>query len=154
MTSRSEPVDRENLLQLMRRAKYAVEASASLDGPQAAVIGIVVTDNFEIIFDTLASTRKASNFRRDPRVAFVIGGTHDQADRTVQYEGVAVQPSGAELARVKQLYFSRFPDGVDRERWPGITYFLVRPTWLRYSDFREDPPAIFEFSAAELAALA
>jgi hypothetical protein len=137
----------------MRREKHAVEASTSITGPQAAVIGIAVTDDFEIIFDTLDSTRKAANLRRDPRMAFVIGGTDDRAQRTVQYEGVAAEPAGSDLVRAKQFYFSRFPEGRSRESWKGITYFSVRPTWLRYSDYSVDPPVIVEFSAANLAAL-
>jgi hypothetical protein len=30
--------------------------------------------------------------------------------------------------------------------WPGIVYFVVRPAWIRYSDFDQDPPLIREFS--------
>jgi hypothetical protein len=32
--------------------------------------------------------------------------------------------------------------------WPEIVYFIVRPTWIRYSDFDQDPPLIREFSLA------
>ena len=39
-------------------------------------------------------------------------------------------------------YFAKFPDGIDREAWPDIAYFRVRPTWVRFSDFTVDPPAI------------
>ena len=35
---------RDDLLQQMRSNKHAVEASTGLDGPQAAVVGIVVSD--------------------------------------------------------------------------------------------------------------
>ncbi len=144
---------RDDLLQQMRSNKHAVEASTGLDGPQAAVVGIVVSDTFEIFFDTLGTTRKAENLRRDPRAAFVVGGTGDNDVRTIQVAGIADEPAGDELARLKALYFARFPDGPSREAWPGITYFRVRPTWLRYSDFSQDPPLIVELSDADLAAL-
>src|SRR2546423_1531656 len=78
---------------------------------------------------------KAQNLRRDPRVAFVIGWDLGSDERTVQYEGIADEPAGDELARVKAAYFEAFPDGRDRENGPGITYFRARPTWIRYSDF-------------------
>jgi hypothetical protein len=71
-------------------------------------------------------------------------------DQTVQYEGVADEPRGAELEALQQIYFARFPDGPERLAWPGITYFRVRPTWLRYSDFRATTPVIIERTAAEL----
>jgi hypothetical protein len=28
--------------------------------------------------------------------------------------------------------------------WPGIVYFVVRPAWIRYSDFDQSPPLIRE----------
>jgi hypothetical protein len=141
---------RSDLLEFMRREKHAVQASTGPDGPQAAVVGIVVSDDFEIFFDTLDTTRKAQNLRRDPTAAFVVGGSGREDERTVQYQGIADEPAALELARLKQLYFSRFPDGPSRESWKGITYFRVRPTWLRFSDYSREPPLIVEFSAADL----
>jgi hypothetical protein len=78
-------------------------------------------------------SRKAQNLRRDPRIAFVVGWDEEQ---TVQLEGVADEPTGAELARIKRTYFDAFPDGPEREQWPDITYFRARLSWARYSDFR------------------
>jgi len=144
---------RIDLLTFMRREKHAVQASIGAQGPQAAVVGIALSDDFELVFDTLITTRKAGNLRRDPRIAFVIGGAGPGDEKTVQYQGLADEPSGAELARCKQLYFARFPDGPTREAWEGIMYFRVRPTWLRFSDFSHDPPLIMEWSAAELTKL-
>ena len=144
---------RSDLLDFMRGEKYAVEASSASDGPQAAVVGIAVGDDFEIFFDTVGTTRKALNLRGDPRVAFVVGGTGATDQRTVQYAGVADEPTGVELTRLKRIYFARFPDGPERETWAGITYFRVRPTWLRFSDCSQDPPVIREFTHADLASL-
>jgi hypothetical protein len=30
--------------------------------------------------------------------------------------------------------------------WPDIAYFVVRPTWMRHSDFDQNPPFIREFT--------
>jgi hypothetical protein len=49
------------------------------------------------------------------------------------------------------MYFSRFPDGRERQRWPGITYWRVRPAWVRYSDYSRNPPEVVELTAADLA---
>jgi general stress protein 26 len=139
------------LLRFMRQHPLAVEASVSASGhAQAAVVGIVVTEDFEAFFDTVDSTRKVENLRRDPRIAFVIGGMTQGGERTVQYEGLADEPNGAELRRLQELYFESFPDGRDRQGWPGITYIRARPTWIRYSDFSWDPPEIVEFDRGEL----
>ena len=137
---------REAILQFVRSQPYAVEASSSPAGPQAAVVGFVVTDDFELFFDSVDSTRKVANLRKDPRIAFVIGGLAPSDERTVQVEGVADEPGGAELERLRNLYFTRFPDGRDRLAWPGLTYIRVRPTWIRFSDFSRNPPQIIELT--------
>ena len=135
----------------MRRNPLAVQASVSGGGdPQAAVVGIVVTDDFEVFFDTMEETRKVANLRRNPRIALVIGGATIGDERSVQYEGLADEPTGDDLERLKELYFGTFPDGRDRQEWPGITYIRAKPTWIRYSDFNADPPEVVEFGAAEL----
>jgi general stress protein 26 len=137
---------REALLEFMRSEKYAVQTSVSPGGvPQAAVVGIAVTDRLEVVFDTLASSRKAPNLRANPAIALVIGGTRDGDERTVQYEGTADQPSGAELERLLAVYYERFPDGPERRSWPGLIYVRVKPTWIRYSNFSTNPPEIIEF---------
>jgi hypothetical protein len=96
-------------------------------------VGFAVSDDLEIIFDTIGTTRKMTNLRRDPRIALVVGWDEEQ---TVQIEGVADEPRGDDLARLKNVYFSVYPDGVDRQAWKDITYVRVRSTWARYSDFR------------------
>lgn len=136
---------RTELLTFLRAQPWAVEASVTPDAaPQAAVVGVAVTDALELVFDTLGETRKASNLRQNPRVAFVIGWDHAQ---TVQYEGVADEPTGDALTALQAVYFARFPDGPARLAWPTLTYFRVRPTWIRYTDFRGAQPVeiVFEF---------
>ena len=89
---------RSELLRFMRGHSLAVQTSVSpAVAPQAAVVGIVVTDDFEVFFDTLDVTRKMHNLRRNPKIAFVIGGLTNGDERTVQYEGVADEPVGTEL---------------------------------------------------------
>jgi pyridoxamine 5'-phosphate oxidase-like protein len=138
---------RADVLAFMRTQPLAVQASVSpFRAPQAAVVGFVVTDAFEIVFDTLDSTRKVANLRRNSRCALVIGGLAGGDERTVQYEGTADEPTGAERDTLKDAYFARFPDGRDRQQWPGLTYVRLRPTWLRFSDFNQSPPEIVEFT--------
>jgi pyridoxine/pyridoxamine 5'-phosphate oxidase len=109
--------------------------------PQAAVIGIVVTEALDIIFDTFTTSRKYANLRADPRVALVIGWDLGQ---TVQIEGKAEVLSGPELDACKPDYFAMWPDGRDREHRPDIAYVRVRPRWLRYSDYSTTPPRVEE----------
>ncbi len=136
---------KSELLAILRSHRWAIEATSSLSGePQAAIIGFAVTEQLELVFDTLSSSRKAANLRTNPRIAIVVGGWNDTEPKTLQYEGRADFPEGAELERIKEVYFSAFPEGPTRLSWPGITYVRVKPLWVRYSDFTTEPPLISE----------
>jgi general stress protein 26 len=137
-------MNRAELVTFLRRHRLCVQASVSpASSPQAALVGFAVSDRLEIVFDTLDSTRKSENLRQNPRVALVIGLGPEE--RTVQIEGIADRPSGAELERLKRVYFEAWPDGVERQTWKGLTYVRVRPTWVRYSDFSHgDRPQVIE----------
>ena len=144
---------RKEMLAFMRSERFAAQATVSAGrAPQAAVVGIAVSDDFEIVFDTLHNSRKAANLRANPSIAFVIGGMHDSI-RTVQYEGIADTPSGDELIRVREIYFEVFPDGRERLTWPGLIHVRVKPTWVRYSSYAPTPPLILEFDAEMLRTL-
>ncbi len=99
----------------------------------------------------LATTRKAKNLRKNPLIAVVIGGWLPGDERTVQFEGVADEPTGSELERVKAAYYEVYPDGRSRATWPGLTHIRVRPTWVRYSDFNQNPPEVVEYRGDDLA---
>jgi len=145
------PITRTALLGFLRSRRYAVQSSLHPSGaPQSAVVGIAVSDDFEIVFDTLASSRKGQNLRRRAEIAFVIGSLEGNDERTVQYEGRADEPTGLERARLTELYLSVFPDGRERQKWPGLTYIRATPTWLRYSDYNVDPPEIVELDGMAL----
>ncbi len=141
----------EDLLRFLKEHRLAVEASVSASlAAQAAVVGFAISDEFEIIFDTLNSTRKVPNLRQNPRLAFVVGGLLPGDERTAQYEGIADEPTGTELERLTEIYYGVYPEGRTRRSWPGLIYIRVRPTWIRYSDYNVDPPQIVEFTADQL----
>src|SRR5215472_648096 len=118
---------------------YTSDASSS----RSALVGIAITPELEIIFDTVKSSRKYRNLTTRPACSFVIGWSGEQ---TVQYEGEAEELSGATLERCQKVYFQAWPDGPSRLSWAGIVYFVVRPRWIRYSDFDQNPPLIQEFT--------
>jgi general stress protein 26 len=124
--------------------RLAVLASVGPDQkPQAALMGIAVTEGLEIVFDTVRSTRKYANLKSRPSAAFVIGWA---GEITLQYEGRAREVSGKELEPYQQLYFEKWPDGQFRAKMPDTVYFVVEPKWIRYSDYSTAPPTIEEFN--------
>ncbi len=135
-------MDKAALHQFCAASRYATLASVSASGdPQSALVGIAVTPDLEIVFDTLKSSRKYQNLTKHPACSLVMGWTGQQ---TVQYEGIATQPLGGELKQYLEIYFAVWPDGPERLNWPGITHFVVRPRWVRYSDYDQSPPLIEE----------
>lgn len=114
------------------------------DTPQSSLVGIAITQQLEVVFDTVKSSRKYPNLIARPTCSFVIGGW-GAGEQTVQYEGEAEELKSPELELYQKTYFEAWPDGTARMSWPEIVYFVVRPTWIRYSDFDQEPPVIREF---------
>jgi Pyridoxamine 5'-phosphate oxidase len=132
------------LFDFIQLQKLGVLGSISPEGaPQSSLVGIAVTPDLEIIFDTVKSSRKYRNLTTNQACSFSVGWT---GEATLQYEGRAIEPAGDELARYQAVYFKKWPDGPDRLSWPGITYFVVRPKWIRFSDYDQRPPLVQEFT--------
>ena len=137
------PVD---LYAFLAKHKLGVLGTIGPSGsPQSALVGIAITEQLEIIFDTVKSSRKYTNLVTRPACSFVIGGW-GSGEQTVQYEGQAEELTTPKLEHYQATYFKAWPDGPARMSWPGIVYFVVRPTWIRYSDFDQNPALIREFS--------
>jgi hypothetical protein len=60
-------------------------------------------------------------------------------------DGIARQPAGVELERYREAYFATWPDGRARLAWKGLVHLVVRPRWIRVSDYDQAPPLIEEF---------
>ena len=134
-------MEREELFGFMSDAanKLAVLSRMSSEGSRSALVGIAVTEDLEIVFDTVKSSRKYADLLADARCSLVVGLT---GDTTVQFEGEARElPFDNEY---KAVYFAAFADGPSRQAWPGIVYFVVKPRWIRYSDYGDTPPRIEE----------
>jgi len=111
--------------------------------PEAALIGFAISEDLEIVFDTVKTSRKYPNLLQNPFVAVVIGWDNET---TVQYEGIATELSGPEADYYKDIYFEVYPDGRERAvTWPHIVHFKITPKWIRYSNFN-DPVVIEEMS--------
>ena len=133
-----------DLFCFISQSKLGVLSSIGQAGtPQSALVGFAVSEKLEIIFDTVKSSRKYGNLIDRPECSFVFGWSGEQ---TVQYEGIAEELAGGTLREFQEIYFRVWPDGPARLNWPGIVYFVVRPKWVRYSDFNRNPPLICEFT--------
>jgi len=133
MTDTVTPQVREKLHAFLQRHRLAVLSSIGPDGEaQSALVNIAVTPELEIIFETTCETRKFANIERDPRVSLVIGW---DGPETVQYQGMATRPDGPQRQRARDAFVGAFPRKENDEFWPGNSYFLIKPQWLRFSSY-------------------
>ena len=115
--------------------RYGVVATLGSAGePQAAIVGIAVTDRGEVVFDALPDSRKAMNVDGDERVALVILTDNEV---TLQCEGAADRPREGDLTRCQDTYFKAFPQGRQRAV-DGAILIRITPHWARVSDFRPE----------------
>jgi pyridoxine/pyridoxamine 5'-phosphate oxidase len=135
-------MDQARMYRWMRRQQYGVVATVASDGtPQSALIGIATMPDLGFVFDTLKTSRKYANLMAKPCCSMVVGWTDEQ---TLQLQGIVEQPTGSYLQLCQAAYFNAWPSGVARMQWPNIAYFVMRPGWLRYSDYGLSPPLIWE----------
>ncbi|HWV75996.1 MAG TPA: pyridoxamine 5'-phosphate oxidase family protein [Isoptericola sp.] len=108
-------------------------------GPQSAYLTLAVTARGELVFDAREGSRKVANLRRDPRVAVVVGGADGT---TLQVEGLADVPVGADRARCAEAYAEAFPRFAASLVDPGIVVVRVVARWARWGDYRTSPPVM------------
>ncbi|KKR71497.1 MAG: hypothetical protein UU14_C0026G0007 [Candidatus Roizmanbacteria bacterium GW2011_GWB1_40_7] len=116
------------ILDFIKKQKLAVISTVGIDNkPESAVLEFGETEELELIFDTLTSSRKYKNLQTNKNVSFVVGWDENI---TVQYEG----------------YWNKNPKAQRWESTEGITYFKVAPKWIRYSDLNKNPWDVFEIN--------
>jgi len=136
---------KDRVYQFIKQKPLGVVSTINKFGkPEAALVGIAVSDQLEVILDTVKSSRKYQNILQNTSVAIVIGWDNET---TVQYEGKAeILGDDAEAQQLKEIYFEAYPDGRERaQTWSGLVHIKVSPKWLRYSNFN-DPVVIEEIS--------
>jgi hypothetical protein len=140
-------VELSQLLAYLRSYRLGVLGSLSPQGdPQAALVGYAVTDELEILFDTVRTSRKYRNIATRPEVSFTFGNTAPATpdERTAQYEGLAEELTGAALEQLLPIYLATWPECAIHQQWPDICWFVVRPRWIRYTGY--DPPLLQEWT--------
>src|SRR6185312_2714526 len=111
---------KEIIYQFISKYKLAVVSSLNSGSkPESALVGIAVSNQLEIIFDTVKSSRKYANILQNPSVSVVIGWDNET---TVQYEGEAEILGNDEPSEYyREIYYAAWPDGRERTaNWAGL----------------------------------
>lgn len=118
-------------LEFLKENETCVLATVTKDGtPQAATVGYSVGEDFSFLIGTNKSTRKYQNLKNNNRVALVVGIA---GSKTVQIEGLAKE---LELTdKLVEVHLNKLPSAVKFKIQPGQTYFLIKPNWLRFTDY-------------------
>lgn len=109
--------------------------------PGAARVGFSHDKEFRILIATNESTRKYKNLLANPKVALVVG---DSKDTTLQYEGIAKNISMSQLGQRLELHYEKLPGARNYLNKPGQAFFLINPTWLRFTTEYGPNSQIFE----------
>lgn len=131
------------IFDFIKKQKLAVISTIGDFKPESAVLEFGETEDLELIFDTLTSSRKYKNLKVNKDVSFVIGWDENI---TVQYEGEAEEIKGEKAKKYKQTYWIKNPKAQRWEANKEITYFKVTPKWVRYSDLNKNPWDVFEIN--------
>ena len=135
---------KEDVLEFIKKHDLAVISTVGSDNkPQAAVLEFGELDDFTIIIDMLNTSRKYKNLQTNPNAAVVIGW---DKNITVQIDGTAYELAGQKLKEAQEAYFAKNPRAKKWANRPGIVYFAIKPSWIRYSDLNQHPWLVEEFS--------
>jgi uncharacterized pyridoxamine 5'-phosphate oxidase family protein len=131
------------ILEFLKKESLAVASTVDdqTNKPESAVLRFSQTDRLEIIFDTFSTYRKYKNLQTNQNVSLVIGWDNGT---TVQYEGIARELRGAELEDGKKIHISKLPAHAKYKEMSVVRYFIVKPTWIRYSNLSVNPWNVFE----------
>lgn len=132
----------ERIYEFMNSYKLGVISTVNQNGlPNAAIVGFGQTKDLQILFGTDNSSQKYKNLQSNPAVAFTFGGATAE---TIQLEGSARELLPEELDIIKENYWQKNPHAEAYHANPGERYFIITPTWLRYTDLRVEPWDITE----------
>lgn len=116
-------------------------ATVAEDGrPQAAPLFYAVADDLTMVFISEKKARHSQNIARQGRVAATIysDGQEWRSITGLQLEGICTELSG-QAARIAQtIYTARYPF-IERNKllklmFLKVTFYQIRPTWLRLID--------------------
>jgi len=137
---------KQRILAALRRNPLAVvstidSSDSSVARPESAVVAFAESDALGIFFGTSNGTRKYANLAKNPNVSFAMGWDGGDA---VQYEGVARELSGAEVAAAVDAIVTKNPHAKYFLLKEDARIFSVKPTWVRLLDMTESKGQAFE----------
>lgn len=111
--------------------------------PEAATVECVVTESFQVIFQTFQRYRKYTNLLSHRTIAAVFGWS---GHVSVQFEGEAELLCEELLADSCAYYLRKVPSAKRFMDMEGACLFRIHPLWARYTDISKEPSEVFEIN--------
>jgi uncharacterized protein YhbP (UPF0306 family) len=146
MTSPTNLIDKKPIFNYMNGQRLCTLATTDGQKVEAAVIQFLPTKNLELVFYTRNTYRKVKNLRKNHNVAVVISG---EDKKEIQYEGIAVQISKQKFGKYIARYLARYPMSKNIYK-KDVLFFMIKPTWVRYYNFKRAPIRILKFASLHL----
>ena len=131
--------EEQRILDFIKSQRLTVISTIDVERnkPEAAVIAFGEKENLDLIFGTNIKSRKYKNLQANQSVAFVIGWTDEYG--TVQYEGIARELSGNEAIEQGTIMAEKNENARAFLTRDDQRFFLVKPTWIRFTDKSKKP---------------
>lgn len=101
--------------------------------PDSAFIGFSATPELGIIFGTSDTSRKFSRVLENDHVSFNV--TDRDSRYTIQLKGIVKEIPKSELEPYEEAHYAKLGEYSRKFKdMPDQHFFLITPTWLRFSD--------------------
>jgi len=111
--------------------------------PNSATMSFSESDELEIIFFTMDQTRKFTNLQTNQKVSVTIGWSFEDFI-TVQYQGIARHATEEESEKYVVKHLEKIPFSKNFIYNPGEVMFIIKPTYIKYSNMKSEPHEVFE----------
>lgn len=139
---------KQEIVEFLNTQQLGRIATLGSDGyPQVANVAFSQNDALELIVGTSETSRKAMNIMHDSRVAFET--TDPEKNYTIQFEGNAYRLSAEEFKGRSNAHFKKLPDSLPFKDLKGQAYFLLKLSWIRFSDCSVIPWTITEYTLVQ-----
>lgn len=138
--------DRQTILDFLRANPVGTISSIGIDDgwPQSALVAFAELNDLSLIFETFYDSRKYRNLLADDRISFTIGW--DLSSKiTLQYQGSATPAPDDKITHYRDIFLHKDTPCTEQFLLDSrVRLFVVKPTWIRYSDYGAAAPHIIE----------
>ncbi len=138
------PEQKELIKTFLAKNQLCVLSTVDAEGfPNSATMSFSESDDLEIIFLTWDQTRKFKNLKTNQKVSVTVGWSFEDFV-TVQYQGIARMATKEESEKYVARHLEKIPFSKKFIDNPDDYLFIIKPTYIKYSNLKANPDEVFE----------